>query len=407
MQLPLFGPGAEIDSGAGFALVDLFEAYYSCRRNKRGTLNALAFEVDFESHLVELWQQINDGIYRPGPSVAFIVNRPVKREIFAADFRDRVVHHLIVNKVNPLFEREFIHDSYACRPGRGTLFGIHRLDRFIRRCSQGYTRPCYVLKLDIRGFFMHINTRILLNNLREFLIANYSGGDLGRLVDLCEIVVGHRAAAHCVIKGSRSDWRGLPADKSLFHSPPGCGLPIGNLSSQVFANFYLNGFDHFVKHDLGVRFYGRYVDDMVFVHRDRAHLAGLIPVLSSYLAKELALEIHPRKIFLQPHGHGVPFLGAVIKPNRIYIGSRTKGSFFDALTGHNAIIADHFPTVLEQQQLVASVNSYLGIMGHFRTRRLRQQMLGRHLGPWWGYVFAGSRANKIMLKKRSREPGWV
>jgi retron-type reverse transcriptase len=143
------------------ALAELFEAYANCRSTKRNTLNALAFEMDYEVNLLKLCAEINDGSYQPGKSIAFIVNKPVKREIFAADFRDRVVHHLIINKLNPLFEKTFIHDSYACRKGKGTHFGIQRVDRFIRQCSQNYTKDCYVLKLDIQGFFMHINKTLL------------------------------------------------------------------------------------------------------------------------------------------------------------------------------------------------------------------------------------------------------
>ena len=117
---------------ACIGLDDLFEAYADCRTNKRNTMNALSFELDYESELVALCDEINKGTYRPGRSIAFVVNKPVTREIFAADFRDRVVHHLIINKLNPVFEKEFIYDSYACRKGRGTHFGIQRLDRFIR-----------------------------------------------------------------------------------------------------------------------------------------------------------------------------------------------------------------------------------------------------------------------------------
>ena len=167
MQLSLLD--GQDRSAAGFELAELFAAYYACRANKRNTCNALAFEVDFESHLVQLWRELGSGTYRPGPSIAFIVDKPVKREIFAAPFRDRVVHHLVINKLNPLFEAEFIHDSYASRAGKGTLFAVRRLERFIRSCSANYTRDAYVLKLDIRGFFMHINTTILFDRLQAFI----------------------------------------------------------------------------------------------------------------------------------------------------------------------------------------------------------------------------------------------
>lgn len=154
---------------AKIELSDLFEAYADCRANKRNTVNALSFEVDYEQKLIELREEINSGVYRPGRSIAFVVTHPVKREIFAADFRDRVVHHFIINKLNPLFEEVFIHDSYACRTGRGTHFAIARADRFIRRCSKNYTTDCYTLKLDIQGFFMAIDKRILWAKLRDFI----------------------------------------------------------------------------------------------------------------------------------------------------------------------------------------------------------------------------------------------
>ena len=154
-------------------LAELFEAYQACRSSKRNTRNALAFEVDYETHLVNLCADINNGSYQPGKSIAFIVNKPVKREIFAADFRDRVVHHLVVSKLNPLFEKAFIHDSYACRLGKDTHFGIQRVDRFIRQCSKNYTTDCYVLKLDIKGFFMHINKGTLFAKLKAFIEQKY------------------------------------------------------------------------------------------------------------------------------------------------------------------------------------------------------------------------------------------
>ena len=146
MQLDLFSI-SENNNRQNIKLDELFEAYYNCRKNKRNTINALAFEIDYEKNLVQLYHDINDGIYEIGQSMAFIVNKPVKREIFAADFRDRIVHHWLIAKLNPIFEKEFINDSYACRVGKGTHFGIARVDGFIQSCSKNYTIDCYVLKL--------------------------------------------------------------------------------------------------------------------------------------------------------------------------------------------------------------------------------------------------------------------
>jgi len=162
MQLELFPVFNKPD--CSITLYDLFEAYFNCRSNKRRTDNALAFEVDYENNLIKLLKEINSGLYNPGKSIAFVVIKPVKREIFAANFRDRIVHHLIINKLNPLFEKEFIHDSFACRVGKGTHYGIRRVDHFIRTCSQNYTKDCFILKLDIKAFFMSINRGLLFKN---------------------------------------------------------------------------------------------------------------------------------------------------------------------------------------------------------------------------------------------------
>ena len=258
-------------------LAELFEAYAKCRSNKRNTANALAFEVDYEAKLLALCNEINNGSYQPDKSIAFIVTQPVKREIFAADFRDRVVHHLVVGKLNSIFERSFIHDNYACRAGKGAHFGIQRAERFIRRCSHNYTQDCYVLKLDIKGFFMHINKRILIEKLKILIEHRYTFPDKTLLLELCEKIVNYEPTENCIVKSKRSQWDDLPKDKSLFHTQPDCGLPIGNLTSQVFANVYMNSFDHFIKHECGMRYYGRYVDDFILVHQDKEYLKALIP----------------------------------------------------------------------------------------------------------------------------------
>ena len=147
-------------------LEDLFKAYYSCRKNKRNTINALAFELNLEEELIQLKEELESGRYAISSSIAFVVDKPVKREIFAANFRDRVVHHLVIQKMNSVFEPHFIYDSYACRKSKGTHFGIGRVDGFIRKCSKNYTQDCYVLKLDIKGFFMHINKNVASSSVK-------------------------------------------------------------------------------------------------------------------------------------------------------------------------------------------------------------------------------------------------
>lgn len=319
--------------------------------------------------------EINNGTYQIGRSIAFIVNKPVKREIFAAVFRDRIVHHLIINKLNHLFEKEFIHDSYGCRINKGTHFGVKRVNTFIRKCSQNYTQEGYVLKLDIQGFFMHINKNILWQKLEDFINQKYHNTDKALILKLIKQVVFNNPTKNCIIKGKRSSWDGLPKNKSLFHSPPNCVLPIGNLTSQVFANFYMNTLDHYIKSTLKQKYYGRYVDDFVIVHACKEYLKELIPHLSTFLQSNLQLTLHPKKIHLQHYKKGVKFIGAVILPNRIYIANRTKGNFYNAIAKQNKILENRKPTKAEQEDLLSSLNSYLGIMKHYQSFNIRKQMI--------------------------------
>ena len=323
-----------------------------------------------------LHEQICEGRYTPKPSICFVVNKPVKREIFAADFRDRVVHHFIINKLNPLFEKQFIHDSYACRSSKGTHFGIQRVNRFIRRCSENYTKDCYILKLDISGFFTHINKDILLNRLEKFIQEKYHTSDKDLIIKLCHIVIFNDPTKNCIVKGDPTEWNGLPKSKSLFYSSENCGLPIGNLTSQIFANFYLDLFDHFVKRDLGIRFYGRYVDDFVLIHNDKEYLKSMIPKIALFLRDQLGLTLHPKKIYFQHYTKGVNFLGVVIKPNRIYIANRTKGNFYKTVQQWNKKIKISSNLLPEEEKaFLSSMNAYLGIMKHYKTYKIRKQVI--------------------------------
>ena len=405
MQLSLFDipqPKIELEKMRCIELEEMFQAYFACRKNKRYTLNALAFEIDYENNLVQLCEEINNGTYKIGRSIAFIVDKPVKREIFAADFRDRVVHHLIIGKLNHQFEKLFIHDSYSCRVGKGTHFGIQRIDRFIRQCSANYTKDCYILKLDLQGFFMSISKHILFAKLEQFINEKYLSTDKDLIIKLCKQVILNDPTKNCIIKGNKSDWDYLPQTKSLFHSKPNCGLPIGNFTSQVFANFYMDSFDHFVKHDLKIRYYGRYVDDFVIVHEDKEYLRNLIPKLSGYLQSELQTTIHPKKIYLQHYSKGVKFLGTVILPNRIYIANRTKGNFYNAIEKQNQIARDHKPTKEEQQAFQSSMNSYLGIMKHYKSYKHRKQMIFKNMsGWWWNYIYLSGGIAKFEMKTKT------
>lgn len=383
-------------------LRDLFQAYYDARKNKRNTINALRFELDFESRLFKLYEDIVLRKYEISLSTCFIVQKPVQREIFAGDFRDRIVHHLLYNYLNPLCERLFIFDSYGCRKRKGTSCGIRRADHFIRSCSRNYTEDCSILKLDIKGYFMSMNQLILYGKVRVIIerFRDKVPFDADLILWLLRKIIFHNHTRHCRIKGNRDDWIGLPTSKSLFHAEPGCGFPIGNLTSQLFGNIYLNDFDHFAAHSLpGVR-YGRYVDDMLFVHRDKEALKGLMLRIRGYLWRELALEMHPKKIYLQHHSKGVDFLGASIRPYRILSRHRMKGNMWIAIMRWNRIL-EHQKGMLSNRQvaeLLSSINSYLGNLSAYRTRALRRTMLRRLSPSMWRYAVFGNPYRKISLR---------
>jgi retron-type reverse transcriptase len=354
----------------------LFAAYYACRRNKRGTHNEMRFELNQEEEIQSLWEDILSGSYEVGLSRAFIVFEPVKREIFAADFRDRVVHHYIISRLEPILERLFIYDSYSCRTGKGTHFGVARVNHFIRSCSANYTKDCYILKVDIQGFFMNIRKEILLEKVLSIIQTRYSGFDKQILIDLCRQVVLHNPVDNCLIKGERSNWDGLPSNKSLFSSQGRVGIPIGNLTSQVFANLYMNDFDQYVKRDLQQKYYGRYVDDCIFVHPSKEVLKNLIPLLSAFLEENLHLTLHPKKIYLQHYTKGVAFTGIFIKPYRQYVGKRIRRKMnYTLLNTYRQLYTDNScETDQNIHHWIGSVNSYLGISKHYHTYRFRKSL---------------------------------
>ncbi len=399
MQFDLFETTP--DTAVNF-IEELFQAYFDCRKNKRNTLNALAFEKHFEHNIFQLHDQVLAGNYYPGRSIAFIVNYPVKREVFAADFRDRVMHHWLINKINPLFEALFIDDSYACRAEKGTHFGIKRINGFIKHCSNNYTQDCYILKLDIQGFFMHINRVILFERIQMFLERMYLKDDKALIIEICKRIIFNDPVKDCLIKGSRKNWEGLPPSKSLFHSAENCGLPIGNLTSQVFANFYMNNFDYFIKNKLQLKYYGRYVDDFIIVHANKEYLKSLIAKINSFLKIDLHLTLHPKKIYMQHYSKGVKFLGAIIKPNRIYIANRTKGSFMNAIEKQNNSIRLNKPSKNELAFFLSSMNSYLGMMVHYQTYNLRKKIVESNLSVYWlNHFYISGGYAKFVAKRRN------
>lgn len=307
-------------------LTDIFTAYYCARKNKRNTRAQISFERNLSENLIKLYEDIRSGAYRVGRSICFVVRDPVLREVFAASFRDRIVHHLLYNWLMPIFEPTFIYDSYSCRQSKGTLFGIKRLGHHIRSCSNNYRKECHVLRLDIEGYFMTINRHILyemiVSRLKKQVSMQPLSFDLNIALDLLYKIIFNDPTKGCYRKGSIKDWEDLPQRKSLFYAPEGCGLPIGNLTSQLFSNIYLSALDEYIKRNLHCKHYGRYVDDFFLVGNSREELLQLIPKIREMLLSKLGLVLHPRKISLTSISQGVTFLGTVHRPYRYSVTSK-------------------------------------------------------------------------------------
>jgi len=317
-------------------LRDLHKAYYDARRHKRNKHYQKVYESRLELNLKELCDELWNREYKPRPSSCFIISDPKKREVFAAEFRDRIVHHLYYNYTYQMLERTFIADSYSCIKGRGTHFGIKRLEKHILQESQNYTEECYVLKMDISGYFMNINREKLLEicmrRLRKMMTHRVSKHDVVTWQEVTDMdfvfyltreIILLDPTVDCRIVGDKSDWDTLPYNKSLFHSAKGCGLPIGNLTSQLFSNVYLGELDDYMKRILHCRHYGRYVDDFYVVSADKDWLHSIVNEAKSFLEDVLGLTLHKGKLMICNVRQGIEFLGAYLKPYRRYVSNKT------------------------------------------------------------------------------------
>ena len=334
-------PSADSTLGP-YPFQDLVQAYYDCRRTKRNSDSALAFEIDLERNLIQLHDDLVTGNYRPGRSICFVVTRPKAREVWAAAFRDRVVHHLLYNHVAPRFYASFIADSCACIPGRGTLYAAKRLESKIRSATQNWSKPVFYLKCDLANFFVAIDKQVLRHQLAAKIDEPWWRA-------LAEQILMHDPRWDYLTRSPAHLFNGVPQHKRLTAQPAHLGLPIGNLSSQFFANVYLDALDQFCKHRLGVKHYVRYVDDFVLLHESPQQLNAWLAEIEAFLPK-LGAKLNPTKTILQPVERGVDFVGHVIKPWRRTTRKRSVAQAMKRTAS------------APPEQLRETANSYFGLM---------------------------------------------
>lgn len=324
-------------------LEDVYEAYLDCRKKKRSTREAIEFEINLEENLWQLYQDITDGSYYPSTSKCFVITKPKPREVFAANFRDRIIHHLIYNEINPCIDSRMKNNVFNCRKGKGVLCGVKTLRDELVKITRNFAVDKTIVKLDLKNFFPSIDLDILWTKLSKYLHTFYKGNSLDQILWLVKTVIYHRPQNDCIKMCDPHLWVLIPFEKSLFNSLG--GLAIGNLTSQLFANFLLMGLDNLI-HDYA-ELAGRYVDDF-YMLGDKSIIYS-IPKIQAYL-QSLNICLHPNKKYIQPAKHGTSFLGHHISYHRTYCGNRTI---------YNALLQ-----ASKQQIELCSINSYLGYLRH-------------------------------------------
>ena len=326
-----------------YPFADLVQAYLNCRASKRNTASALAFEERLEANLLELHGDLCSQQYRPGRSICFVITRPKPREVWAAEFRDRVVHHLLYDRISPRFYARFIANSCACIPGRGTLYAAQRLEHDVRSITQNWSRPAHYLKCDLANFFVAIDKHILLAQLAKQIHEPW-------WLWLAKTVLMHDPRGDVELRGRADLLARVPPHKSLFNAPADTGLPIGNLSSQFFANVHLDALDQFCKHQVRAHRYVRYVDDFILLHESPQWLNQALQQIEQFLPT-IKAKLNPTKTILQPVDRGIDFVGHVIKPWRRTTRPRAVKTALQRLA------------TMPADDVFESGNSYLGLIG--------------------------------------------
>lgn len=327
-------------------VLELFQAYYDCRKHKRNTHNALKFEEHLETNIMDLYYDLINDRYVVGRSICFVITKPKPREVWAGDFRDRIVHHLIYNKFFHTFSKSFIHDSYACLPNKGTLNAAKRLEKFLRSSSHNYKHKTYFLKADIKNFFMTINKDIMF----ELICKKVTDSWWQKLIHK---ILYNDCVSKVIVKSPKRLLNLIPKHKSLFNANKSHGIPIGNLSSQFFANIYLNELDQYIKRHLKCKYYIRYVDDIVIMDQDHQRLNQIYEKICNFTSQILQIEFHEKKKQINTIDKGINFVGYIVKPYRKYIRRST--------------IKNIYRTKKIMQNYRQSLNSYFGMLIHANT----------------------------------------
>jgi len=321
---------------------NLLLAWQEFLRGKRKKYDIQEFSLRLMDNLFSLHRDLIHHTYKHGGYQEFKINDPKPRVIHKAAVSDRLVHHALHRLLSPFFDKIFIADSYSCRRHKGTHRAANGFRKYFYQASQNNTTSCWVLKCDIRKFFANIDHQVLTKILTTYIPDK-------NILKLLETVIESFSTIQ---------------DKRL-------GLPLGNLTSQLFANIYLNTFDQFIKHNLKAKFYLRYADDFVFLSADKDWLEKQISEVGRFLSDELKLELHPDKIFLKTLASGVDFLGLVNFPDHRSLRTSTKRRMIRKIKEKEKDLAIG---LIGRDKFYETVNSYLGMLKHCCGEKIRREI---------------------------------
>lgn len=326
---------------------NLFLSWEKFKKGKRNKRDVAKFEFNLEPNIFKLYRDLKEKKYRHGPYFGFYIRDPKVRHIHKATVRDRIVHHAVFRILNFLFEPTFISTSFSCRIGKGNHKGVYALEDMARKVSKNYTGPCYALKCDIKKFFDSVDHGILLEQL------------------------GRRIRDEDTMRLLREIIGSFSTSGTLFEKR---GLPIGNLTSQLFANVYMNEFDQFVKHELKIKYYARYTDDFVILSDTDSEFGHLLGKITIFLHDKLRLSLHPHKVDIRKLHHGIDFLGYVVFPHHKLPRAKTRRRVVRKLRQR---ATEYREEKIGEITLNQSLLSYLGLLSHANTHRFSENLKNR------------------------------
>jgi retron-type reverse transcriptase len=311
-------------------LDNLLSAWEEFVVGKKSRKDVQEFERNLMTNIISLHQDLVNKTYKHSEYEAFKISDPKPRDIHKAKVRDRLLHHAIYRVLYPFFDRTFIADSYSCRVNKGTHKAINRFRKFAFQASKNHTRTVWVLKGDIRKFFASIDQEVLLKIVKDYI------PDADIVALLTEIV------------------------GSFYSTEKGKGLPLGNLTSQLLINIYMNKFDQFMKHKIKAKYYIRYADDFVILSDNKQSLVDMLPKIKDFLENELNLHLHPKKVSISTVSSGVDFLGWVLFPDHRVVRTITKQRMFRGIKRRNS--------------KPETIQSYLGLVSHGNAKKLKSEI---------------------------------